>query len=206
MQPAVALLALKSGRPVRLHLDRAEFSLGGRMRDPMRIQMRTGCDASGRIIAQEMDLLMDTGACASLVQASWKPVSNIPAGANVRNRGRLAYTNNGICGALRGFAANQMTYAVECQMTRLADAAGIDPIVFRRRNLRRPGPPGYLGQKIAPSDRFVEMLDAVSNSDLWQKPRILTANKRLAVGTGFSLLHQGNGLGSVVPDTGGLGA
>ena len=66
VQPAGALLALKSGRPVRLHLDRAESSLGGRMRNPMRIQMRTGCDASGRLIAQEMDLLMDTGAYASL--------------------------------------------------------------------------------------------------------------------------------------------
>jgi CO/xanthine dehydrogenase Mo-binding subunit len=95
-----------------------------------------------------------------------------------------------------------MTYAVECQVTRLADAAGIDPIVFRRRNLRKPGSPGFLGQKIAPSDRLVEMLDAVGNSDLWQKPRMLTGNKRLAIGTGFSLLHQGNGLGSVVPDTG----
>jgi nicotinate dehydrogenase large molybdopterin subunit len=206
VQPALALLALKGGRPVRLHLDRTESSLGGRMRNPMRIRMRTGCDASGRLIAQEMDLLMDTGAYASLSPSVLETCLEHACGpyevANVRSRGRLAYTNNGICGAFRGFGANQMTYAIECQMARLADAAGIDPVVFRRRNLRRPGSPGYLGQKIAPSDRLVEMLDAVSNSDLWQKPRTLAANKRLAVGTGFSLLHQGNGLGSAVPDAG----
>lgn len=206
VQPALALLALKCGRPVRLHLDRAECSLGGRMRNPMRVRMRTGCDASGRLIAQEMDLLMDTGAYASLSPSVLETCLEHACGpyevANVRNRGRLAYTNNGICGAFRGFGANQMTYAIECQVTRLADAAGIDPIVFRRRNLRKPGSPGYLGQKIAPSDRLVEMLDAVGNSDLWQKPRLLTGNKRLAIGTGFSLLHQGTGLGSVVPDTG----
>jgi CO/xanthine dehydrogenase Mo-binding subunit len=98
-----------------------------------------------------------------------------------------------------------MTYAVECQMTRLADATGIDPIFFRRCNLRRPGSPGYLGQKIAPSDRLVEMLDAVSNSDLWQKPRILTANKRLAVGTGFSLCIKETASARSFP-TPGLGA
>lgn len=206
VQPALALLALKSRRPVRLHLDRTESSLGGRMRNPMRIRMRTGCGASGRLIAQEMDLLVDTGAYASLSPSVLETCLEHACGPyevpNVRNRGRLAYTNNGICGAFRGFGANQMTYAVECQITRLADAASIDPIVFRRCNLRRPGSPGYLGQKIAPSDRLAEMLDAVSSSDLWQKPRLLTADKRLAIGTGFSLLHQGNGLGSVVPDTG----
>jgi CO/xanthine dehydrogenase Mo-binding subunit len=206
VQPALALLALKSGRPVRLHLDRAESVLAGRMRNPMRIRMRTGCDESGRLIAQEMDLLLDTGAYASLSPSVLETCLEHACGpyevANVRNRGRLAYTNNGICGAFRGFGANQMTYAVECQVTRLADAAGIDPIEFRRLNLRKPRSPGYLGQEIAPTDRLVEMLDAAANSDLWQRPRGLTANRRHAIGTGLALLHQGTGLGSVVPDTG----
>ena len=206
VQPALALLALKSGRPVRLQLDRVESVLGARMRNPMRIHMRTGCDASGRLIAQEMDLLLDSGAYASLSPSVLETCLEHACGpyevANVRNRGRLAYTNNGICGAFRGFGANQMTYAVECQVTRLADAAGIDHFEFRRRNLRKPRSPGYLGQKIAPTDRLVEMLDAAANSDLWQKPRGLTADRRYAIGTGIALLHQGTGLGSAVPDTG----
>jgi CO/xanthine dehydrogenase Mo-binding subunit len=174
VQPALALLALKSGRPVRLHLDRAESVLAGRMRNPMRIRMRTGCDEAGRLIAQEVDILLDTGAYASLSPMVLETCLEHACGpyevANVRNRGRLAYTNNGICGAFRGFGANQMTYAIECQVTRLADAAGIDPIEFRRLNLRKPRSPGYLGQKIAPTDRLFEMLDAAANSDLWRRP------------------------------------
>ncbi len=206
VQPALALLALKSGRPVRLQLDRAESVLAGRMRNPMRIHMRTGCDASGRLIAQELDLLLDAGAYASLSPTVLETCLEHACGpyevANVRSRGRLAYTNNGICGAFRGFGANQMTYAVECQVARLADAVRIDSIEFRRLNLRKPRSPGYLGQEIAPTDRLVEMLDAAANSDLWQKPRGLTADRRHAIGTGLALLHQGTGLGSVVPDTG----
>jgi nicotinate dehydrogenase large molybdopterin subunit len=206
VQPALAVLALKSGRPVRLHLDRAESVLAGRMRNPMRIRMRTGCDESGRLIAQELDLLLDTGAYASLSPMVLETCLEHACGpyevANVRNRGRLAYTNNGICGAFRGFGANQMTYAIECQVTRLADAAGIDPIEFRRLNLRKPGSPGYLGQKIAPTDRLFEMLDAAANSDLWRRPRGLTADRRHAIGVGFALLHQGTGLGTVAPDNG----
>jgi nicotinate dehydrogenase large molybdopterin subunit len=206
VQPALALLALKSGRAVRLQLDRAESVLGGRMRNPMRIHMRTGCDETGRLIAQELDLLLDCGAYASLSPSVLETCLEHACGpydiANVRNRGRLAYTNNGICGAFRGFGANQMTYAVECQVTRLADALDLDPIEFRRLNLRKPRSPGYLGQQIAPTDGLVEMLDAAANSDLWQKARGLTADRRKLVGTGLALLHQGTGLGSVVPDTG----
>ena len=206
VQPALALLALKSGCPVRLHLDRSKSSLAGRMRNPMRIRMRTGCDAFGRLIAQEMDLLLDCGAYASLSPSVLETCLEHACGpyevANVRNRGRLAYTNNGVCGAFRGFGANQMTYAVESQVTLLADAAGIDPVEFRRLNLRKPGSPGYLGQVIAPSDRLAEMLDAVATSELWHKQRGPTSDRRYTVGVGFALLHQGNGLGSVVPDTG----
>jgi xanthine dehydrogenase D subunit len=206
VRPALALLALNSGRPVRLQLDRAESVLGGRMRNPMRIHMRTGCDETGRLIAQELDLLLDCGAYASLSPSVLETCLEHACGpydvANVRNRGRLAYTNNGICGAFRGFGANQMTYAVECQVTRLADAVGLDPIEFRRLNLRKPRSPGYLGQRVAPTDRLVEMLDAAANSDLWQKPRGLAADRRYAIGVGAALLHQGTGLGSAVPDTG----
>jgi len=206
VQPALALLALKSGRPVRLQLDRAESVLAGRMRNPMRIHMRTGCDASGRLIAQELDLLLDAGAYASLSPTVLETCLEHACGpyevANVRSRGRLAYTNNGICGAFRGFGANQMTYAVECQVARLADAVRIDSIEFRRLNLRKARSPGYLGQQVAPTDRLTEMLDAAANSDLWRRPRGLTADRRHAIGTGLALLHQGIGLGSVVPDTG----
>jgi xanthine dehydrogenase D subunit/xanthine dehydrogenase C subunit len=206
VQPALALLALKSGRPVRLQLDRAESVVTARLRNPMRIRMRTGCDGAGRLIAQQVDLLSECGAYASLSPGVLETALEHACGpyevTNVRTRGRLAYTNNGICGAFRGFGANQMTFAVESQVARLADAAGFDPIEFRRRNLRKPGSPGYLGQEVAPTERLAEMLDAAAASDLWRKPHGLMADGRCAIGVGLALLHQGNGLGSIVPDEG----
>ncbi len=86
--------------------------------------MRTGCDADGRLLAQQVDVLADAGAYASLGPGVLETALEHACGPyvvpNVRTSGRLAYTNNGVCGAFRGFGANQMAFAVECQMDRLA--------------------------------------------------------------------------------------
>lgn len=168
--------------------------------------MRTGCDAAGRLIAQEVDLLVDCGAYASLSPSVLETALEHACGPyeipNVRTHGRLAYTNNSICGAFRGFGANQMGYAVECQVARLADRVGTGPIEMRRINTRKPGTPGFLGQEVAPTDRLFEMLDAAGASDLWAKTRGVSDDRQTVMGVGMALSHQGNGLGSVVPDSG----
>ena len=205
VQPVLALLALKSGRPVRLQLTRAESVVSGIKRLPMRIRMRTGCDASGRLLAQQTDLLADGGAYASLgggvIETALEHVCGSYRIPHVRSRARLAYTNNGVGGAFRGFGANEMNFAVECQMGRLAALAGLDPIAFRRLNLRHPGDPGHHGQALAPSDRSRESLRAAAASDLWRAERGVRG--RQAIGVGIALAMAGNGLGSALPDPGG---
>ena len=207
IQPALALLALKTGRPVRLHLSRAESVLAGQKRNPMSIRMRTGVDAAGRLVAQEVEVLADAGAYASLGPGVLETALEHAAGPyvidNVHTHGRLAYTNNGICGAFRGFGANQMTYAMECQMDRLAALCGLTAAEIRARNLRKPGMPGYLGQAVAPTERSETMLSAASRSPLWSLPQGLQAGGEWIVGTGMAMNYQGNGLGSVVPDPAG---
>lgn len=206
VQPALALLALKSGRAVRLQLDRTESVMTARLRNPMHIRMRTGCDADGQLLAQEVDVISECGAYASLSPSVLETALEHACGPydipNVLTRGRLAYTNNGICGAFRGFGANQMAFAVECQVSRLAEALALDPIEIRRRNLRRPGSLGYLGQRVAPTERLVEMLDAAATSDLWQHPRGPADDERTAIGVALAMNYQGNGLGSLLPDVG----
>ncbi len=197
VQAPLALLALKAGAPVRLHLSRAESVAAGTKRSPMRIRMRTACDAEGRLVAQEVDLIADAGAYASLSPAVVETALEHAAGpyttAHVTTRGRLVHTNNGTCGAFRGFGANQMAYAVECQMDRLAAACGLSPMEMRRRNLRGPGDPGFLGQAIAPSDRLSQMLQAAADSPLW-------AESGPDVATGMALNWQGTGLGTLPED------
>nr|WP_281380239.1 molybdopterin cofactor-binding domain-containing protein [Prosthecomicrobium pneumaticum] len=207
VQPALALLALKSGRPVRLQLDRAESVLSGWKRHPMTIRMRTGCDAAGRLVAQQVDVVADAGAYASLGPGVLETALEHACGPygipHVETRGRLVYTNNGLCGAFRGFGANQMTYAIECQIGRLAERAGLDPFEMRRRALRRPGTPGYLGQTVGPSERLDEMLAAAEASALWAAPRGLSGDGAMITGIGFAMNYQGTGLGSIPPDPGG---
>jgi CO/xanthine dehydrogenase Mo-binding subunit len=206
VQPALALLALKTRKPVRLQLTRAESVIAGLKRNPMTIRMRTACDADGRLLAQEVDVLSDCGAYASLSPGVLETALEHAAGPyvipSIETRGRLAYTNNGVCGAFRGFGANQMTYAVECQMDELAVLCGLTPVEIRRRNLRQPGSPGYLGQEVAPSERLAEMLEAAEANPLWDQSR-LSADPDEVLGVGMALNYQGNGLGSVVPDPSG---
>lgn len=206
VQPALALLAVKSGRPVRIQLSRAESVVGGVRRHPMTIRMRTGCDADGRLLAQDVDVLADAGAYASLGPGVLETALEHSAGPyvveNVTTRGRLVYTNNGLCGAFRGFGANQMTYAIECQIDTLAELCGLTPLEIRRRNLRQPGTPGYFGQVVAPSERLTEMLEAAAASPLWSAATEDDDPDEI-LGVGMALNYQGNGLGSVVPDPAG---
>lgn len=207
VQPALALLALKTGKPVRIQLDRKESVMAGTKSNPMRIRMRTACDADGRLMAQEVDVIADSGAYASLSPAVVETALEHACGPyevpNVRSRGRLAYTNNGTCGALRGFGCNQMTYALECQVERLAAACGLDPIEFRARNLRQAGTRGYLGQIVAPTERLNEMLSAAAADPIWLKPRGPSADDSEIIGVGMGMNYQGNGLGTLPPDPGG---
>jgi len=202
VQPVLALLALKAKAPVRMQWTRAESMLAGTKRNPMTIRMRTACDGDGRLLAQEVDILADSGAYASLSPGVLDTAHEHALGPyvapNVKTLGRLAYTSNGTCGAFRGFGANQMTYAVECQMDRLAALCRLDPVEIRRRNLRKPGMPGFLGQTVAPSERLSQMLDAAASSPLWHAAAETRSGE--IAGTGMALNHQANGLGTLPPD------
>ncbi|WP_159587297.1 molybdopterin cofactor-binding domain-containing protein [Chelativorans xinjiangense] len=207
VQPALALLALKTGRKVRLKLSRAESVVAGVKRNPMTIRIRTACDRDGMLIANEVDVIADAGAYASLGPGVLETALEHACGPyivpHVRTQGRLAYTNNGTCGAFRGFGANQMTYAVECQMDRLAAMAGLDPVTIRQRNMRRPQTPGYLGQKVAPTERLSAMLEAAEADPIWGLPQGPSPDGSEIVGIGMAMNYQGNGLGTLPPDPGG---
>ncbi len=126
VQPALALLGAED-RARRAAASRPGGSvIAGTKRNPMRIHMRTACDAEGGLLAQQVDVVADAGAYASLGPGVLETALEHACGPyvvpNVLSSGRLAYTNNGVCGAFRGFGANQMAFAVECQMDRLAEA------------------------------------------------------------------------------------
>ncbi|HEX2154068.1 MAG TPA: xanthine dehydrogenase family protein molybdopterin-binding subunit [Acidimicrobiia bacterium] len=167
VEPLAAVGAWATGQPVRVALDVEESILTTRA-DSATIDVRTGLDKEGRILARDFDILFNTGAyvdngslvLAKAVHRCMGPY-RIP---NLRVRGRAFYTNTVPSSSYRGFGAPQGTFAGETNLDRAADKLGLDPAEVRRRNLVRPGErhlPGKRGMDadlIADLDIVVEKL------------------------------------------------
>jgi CO/xanthine dehydrogenase Mo-binding subunit len=139
-----ALLVLKTRRPVKIVYSRAESFASTTKRHPFRMRCRTGATRDGRLTALVADVLADGGAYASaspgiLVRAfvSFAGPYHFP---NAALHGRVAYTNNTTCGAMRGYGAVQVAFAIESQMDLLAAKLGLDPLEFRSMNCRTSPP------------------------------------------------------------------
>jgi len=208
IQPYGALLALKTKCPIKIHQNRQESVRAGLKRHPMKITMKTGADQEGKLLAHKVEIIADTGAYATLGPAVLDfAVEHAPGPyiiPNIEIDGVSVFTNNGVAGEFRGFGGNQVTFALEGQMDRLAEKLTIDPIEFRLRNIRKEHDPGPLGQKIAPTNGAFEVLQAMKET-LQHR----TCNKEISPeswmkkGTGAALTIHGGGLGAGRLDTAG---
>jgi len=138
-----ALLARKSGRPVKLIYDRAEDMLATTKRHPAVIRHRTGVRRDGRLTAMEIEVVFDAGAYATLSAVVLSRGVIHASGPyrcdHVRIHGRATMTNTPPNGAFRGFGAPQTQFAVEVHMDRIAAELGVDPVRVREINALRPG-------------------------------------------------------------------
>ncbi|SDW41388.1 xanthine dehydrogenase, molybdenum binding subunit apoprotein [Marinococcus luteus] len=198
LQPYGALLALKTGRPVRVHNTREESIRAGLKRHPMAITMRTGADESGRVLAHETTIYADTGAYATLgpaiLEFAVEHASGLYPIPNITTTGVSVFTNNGVAGEFRGFGGNQVTFALEGQMDRLAEKLGMEGTKLRARNMRKPSDTGPLGQGIAPTDGGRMILEDVTT---WQQLPLSNAGETAWVknGRGGAVSMHGGGLG-----------
>ena len=138
LQIHLCMLALRTGRPVKMVYDRAESFVGHVHRHPARMWYRHEADRDGTLRRIEARLLLDGGAYASTSSAVLANASYFATGPyacdSVHVHGVAVRTNNPPCGAMRGFGAVQSCFGYEAQMDRLADALGIDPLELRLRN------------------------------------------------------------------------
>lgn len=211
VQPYGALLALRCGRPVKMHNSRKESVRAGLKRHPMKIEMQTGMSREGIIQAHRVRITADTGAYATL----GAPVLNFCtehclgpyAIPHVDVEGISVYTNNGLSGEFRGFGGNQAIFAMEGQMDRLAEIMKMDPWEFRRRNMREKNDPGPLNQRILVTDGLSQVWEALDRSELWQKHQSPPADPTLPPwikrGVGAAIAMHGAGLGYGIPDPAG---
>jgi CO/xanthine dehydrogenase Mo-binding subunit len=130
-------------RPVKIVWNRQESFRGHHKRHPYYMHFRSAASRDGKLLAVEATLIADIGAYSSSSSAVLNNAVSMANGPyevpNVKVDGYNVFTNNIVCGAFRGFGALQATFASEMQMARLADALGMDPVVFRLKNALREG-------------------------------------------------------------------
>jgi len=138
-----ALLAMKSGRFVKIVYDRMEDMAATTKRHPSRTRHRTAVSKEGKILGGEIEFTIDGGAYATLSSVVLSR-GTIHAGGpyfwpSVRIRTKAVATNTPPHGAFRGFGAPQSLFAMERHMDRIAEAVGTSPVEIRRRNFLKPG-------------------------------------------------------------------
>ncbi len=153
LEPVAALLALRTGRPVRMAYTREEVFVASRTRHPMRVAVRLGAGEDGVVQAIDMEVLSNTGAYGAhaltvLSNVGSKTLPLYNKARHLRFHGKAVYTNLPVAGAYRGYGATQGYFALEVAMDKLAEALGIDPVELRRRNHIRVGETSPIFEKI----------------------------------------------------------
>jgi CO/xanthine dehydrogenase Mo-binding subunit len=196
-----ALLAWKSGQPVKLLYDRAEDMAATTKRHPSRTKHRTAIDRDGRLLAMDIEFTIDGGAYCTLSTVVLSRGTIHAAGPyrcpNVRLRGCAVATNSPPHGAFRGFGAPQSLFALERHMDRVAEAAGLAPDEFRRRNFIATGDTSAVGQVMRePIDMDSLLARALELSDFHAKrERFTRENAGASVRRGIGLATFMHGAG-----------
>jgi len=193
-QGQTALAAHLLQRPVKCTLSREESFRIHAKRHPIEIEVWAGCDAAGKLTALRSRMIGDSGPYASVGMKVLERAAGHMTGPYVIDavdvEAIAVRTNNPVCGAFRGFGANQAQFAMEGVIDRLADAVGIDGWEMRNRNVISPGVVWGPGQIMDDGCRGAkECLDAV-------KPAFDRARAEgKAVGLGLALKNSGLGNG-----------
>ena len=138
-----ALLAQRTGRPVRMEFTRKETFLGGRSRHPGTVWLKQGFRKDGTITAREARVTFNSGAYGShapgVTAVGTTALTSLYRCENVHLEGKCVYTNTPIAGAYRGYGVVQTYYALDIQMEEAAERLGMDPAALKLKNAVRDG-------------------------------------------------------------------
>ena len=201
-EPIAALLARKTGRPVKVIYSREEEFKASPTRQPAVIHMRTGCTRDGVLTFRTADVLLDNGA-----YTSWGPTIPVIMMRTTSGHYRVPvvdfkaqaiYTNNPYAGSFRGYGNVQTTFATAQQMDMLADMVNMEPLEFHLKNSQKSG-------EITPQKSFlrecalVECLETAAKASDYSRKRKEYAAERDKPGR----YKKGIGLASSIHNAGG---
>ena len=207
-EPIAAVLAMKTGRPVKLEYTRTEEFTIARNRHPQHLWLTTGLRRDGTITANSLKVLTNTGAYGTHAltvtgNTGTKPLP-LYRTQNMKFFADIVYTNLPISGAFRGYGAPQGFFAMEVQMDEAAEAVGMDPVDFRRLNHIRLGETDLMsaaagegsGKKprVMHSVGLPECLDRGAEASGWAAKRCNPGSGVKRRGMGMCILMQGSGV------------
>ncbi|MEV5717527.1 xanthine dehydrogenase subunit D [Amycolatopsis mediterranei] len=165
MQVHACLLALHTGKPVKMVYNREESFYGHVHRHPAKMYYEHGATRDGRLVYVRTRLYLDGGAYASSTGAVVANAATLGVGPYKVDSAAVdcwgTYTNNPPCGAMRGFGAVQAAFGYESQMDKLAAACGLDPVEIRVRNAMSEGDLMPTGQVVDAEAPVAELLSRV---------------------------------------------
>jgi CO/xanthine dehydrogenase Mo-binding subunit len=203
-----AVLAWKSGRPVKVVFDRAEDIATTSKRHPGIIRYKTGAKRDGTLTAVEVEFYYNAGAYQTLSSSVlWRGLIHAAGPYRIPNVKIDAYsvaTNTVPCGAFRGFGSPQVIFAHESQMDELARRLGMDPLELRRKNALREGDETATAQVLTESVGLLSCINRAKELSRWEerKRAVEEFNRREKFrhrGLGVSTVMYGVGMGAKAP-------
>ena len=201
-----ALLAMKSGKPVKIVYDRAEDMAATTKRHPSRVRHRTAVTRDGKLLGAEIEIALDGGAYSTLSPTVLSRATIHAGGAyywpNIRVRSKALATNCPPHGAFRGFGAPQTLFAMERHMDHVAEALGMAPDELRRRNFLRPGQTTTTGQVIGEDIDLQHLMERALAESKYHEKRERFARENAGAG----LRKKGIGLAAFLHGSGFTGS
>jgi CO/xanthine dehydrogenase Mo-binding subunit len=193
--PVCYVLSSKSGRPVKTVMDYSEEFIAGNPRHAAVIRVKTGVKKDGRLVAQEMEYVFDSGAYAAFKPQGYLVGPKESAGPykipNVSIRQKIVYTNKIPCGHMRAPGDPQGFFANESQMDLVARCLGMDPVAFRKKNLMRDGDLSPLGH-VVPHIKSDEAIDKAVATSGYRRPKENHVGRGIAVAQWLPLGGEGH--------------
>ena len=197
-QLIAGLLALRTGRPVRLVNNRLEDFLAAASSVPERITLKLGMTRAGLIVAKEVRIVADCGAysglAAEVMHVSAMRSDNMHRNPNVRSHATLVYTHTPPHGAFRGFGGSQMLFALNSHIHTMAEQLGLDPVAIHKLNAIGAGETSIHGWQIG-STGLLACIDQAIDAIGWQAKRAAaksTGARRRGVGMAAAMHVSGN--------------
>jgi CO/xanthine dehydrogenase Mo-binding subunit len=198
-----ALLAMKTGKPVKMVNTREESMLESYKRHPYVMYYKWGARNDGTITAMEIRCIADGGAYSSMSPfVTWRSVVQATGPyycENVKTDVYAAYTNNNYTGAMRGFGSPQVNFAIESMMDELAEHVGMSPLEIRLKNGFEGGAVTATGQKLTHTVSLKQVLkeaaQAIDFSRKWKEFRGAKEGEKKR-GVGLACSYRGVSLGA----------